>query len=123
MKPVKLILASITAIAAFAVSAQDTTKLTTPPPVPQDQTAPQNQVQKDQVQKDQANFKKDMIVIPSAEVPASLRSTLQGSQYKGWENGTIYRNQSSDMFMVEMRDGDQTRIYRFDQNGKAIKDF
>ncbi len=118
MKPVKLILASTMAIAAFAVNAQDTTKLTTPPPVPQDQTAPQSQVLKDQ-----ANFKKDMIVIPSAEVPASLRSTLQGSQYKGWENGTIYRNQSSDMFMVEMRDGDQTRIYRFDQNGKAIKDF
>ena len=118
MKPVKLILASTIAIAAFAVNAQDTTKLTTPPAVPQDQTTRQSQVQKDQ-----ANFKKDMIVIPSAEVPASLRSTLQGSQYKGWENGTIYRNQSSDMFMVEMRDGNQTKIYRFDQNGKAIKDF
>ena len=64
-----------------------------------------------------------MIVIPSAEVPASLRSTLQGSQYEGWENGTIYRNQTSDMFMVEMRNGNQTKIYRFDQNGKAIKDF
>ena len=118
MKPVKLILATTMAIAAFAVCAQDTTKLNTPPPVKQDQTAPQNQAQKDQ-----ANFKKDMIVIPAAEVPASLRSTLQGAQYKGWENGTIYRNQSSDMFMVEMRDGNQARIYRFDQNGKAIKDF
>ncbi len=118
MKPVKLILASSMVIAAFAANAQDTTKLDHPPPVQQDQTTPQNQVQKDQ-----ANFKKDMIVIPSAEVPASLRSTLQGSQYKGWENGTIYRNQTSDMFMVEMRDGNQTKIYRFDQNGKAIKDF
>jgi hypothetical protein len=119
MKRVKLILASSMVIAAFAANAQDTTKLAPPhPTVQQDQTAPKNQTQKDQ-----ANFKKDMIVIPPAEVPASLRSTLQGSQYKGWENGTIYRNQSSDMFMVEMRDGNQTRIYRFDQNGKAIKDF
>lgn len=118
MKSIKILLATTAMIAAFAAQAQDSTKLTTPPPVKQDQTAPQNQIQKDQ-----ANFKKDMIVIPSAEVPASLRSTLQGSQYKGWESGTIYRNQSSDMFMVEMRDGNQTRIYRFDQNGKAIKDF
>jgi hypothetical protein len=119
MKPVKQILASTLVIASFAVNAQDTTKLAVPPPpVQQDQTSPQNQVQQDQ-----ANFKKDMIVIPPADVPASLRSTLQGTQYKGWENGTIYRNQSSDMFMVEMRDGDQTRIYRFDQNGKAVKDF
>jgi len=106
-------------IAAFAANAQDTTKLVPPPPtIQQDQTTRQ-----DQVQKDQANFKKDMIVIPSADVPASLRSTLQGALYKGWENGTIYRNQTSDMFMVEMRDGNQTRIYRFDQNGKAIKDY
>lgn len=123
MKPVKLILATTMAIAAFAANAQDTTKLTTPPPVQQDQTAPQNQAQQSQAQKDQANFKKDMIVIPAAQVPASLRSTLQGAQYKGWENGTIYRNQSSDMFMVEMRDGNHAKIYRFDQNGKAIKDF
>ncbi|HET6541970.1 MAG TPA: hypothetical protein VFG46_15880 [Chryseolinea sp.] len=119
MKHIKLILASTMVIAAFAANAQDTTKLKVPPPpVQQDQTAPQNQAQKDQ-----ANFKKDMIVIPSAQVPASLRSTLQASQYKGWESGTIYRNQTSDMFMVEMRDGNQTKIYRFDQNGKAIKDF
>ena len=117
MKPVRLILASTMAMASFAVNAQDTTKLT-PPPVQQDQTSTQNQALKDQ-----ANFKKDMIVIPSAEVPASLRNTLQGTQYKGWEKGTIYRNQTSDMFMVEMRDGNQARIYRFDQNGKAIKDF
>ena len=119
MKPIKLILASSMVIAAFAANAQDTTKLVPPPPaVQQDQTAPQKKKKKDQ-----ANFKKNMIIIPAAEVPASLRSTLQGSQYKGWESGTIYRNQSSDMFMVEMRDGNQTRIYRFDQNGKAIKDF
>jgi len=119
MKHIKLILASTMVVAAFAANAQDTTKLTVPPPpAQQDQTAQQNQAQKDQ-----ANFKKDMIVIPPAQVPASLRSTLQASQYKGWESGTIYRNQTSDMFMVEMRDGNQTKIYRFDQNGKAIKDF
>ena len=129
MKPVKFLLASAMVIGAMAANAQDTTKLVTPPPpVPQDQTAPQNlpqqdQPQQDQVQQDQANFKKDMVVIQPTEVPASLRSTLQGSQYKGWESGTIYRNQSSDMFMVEMRDGNQTKIYRFDQNGKAVKDY
>ena len=33
MKPVKLILATTIAFAAFAVNAQDTTKLTTPPPL------------------------------------------------------------------------------------------
>ena len=124
MNLVKLILAGAMIIAAISANAQDTTKVSIPPPpVPQDQTAPQNQTQQDQAQQDQTNFKKNMIIIPSTDVPASLRSTLQGGQYKGWENGTIYRNQSSDMFMVEMRDGNQTKMYRFDQNGKAIKDY
>ena len=119
MKPVKLILASALVIGAIAAHAQDSTNIVTPPAVPQqEQTAPQ-----DQTQQDQSNFKKDMVVIPSAEVPASLRSTLQREQYKGWESGTIYRNQNSDMFIVEMRNGDNTRMYRFDQNGKAVKDY
>ena len=119
MKPVKLILSSALLIASIAAYSQDTTGVTTPPaPVEQDQTSPQNQVEQDQ-----ANFKKDMIIIPATEVPASLRGTLQGTQYKGWENGTIYRNQSSDMFMVEVREGNQTKTYRFDKNGKAVKDF
>ena len=120
MKSIKVvILAGALVSGAFAVNGQDTAKITPAPvPVEQDQTSPQNQAEQDQ-----ANFKKDMIIIPASEIPASLRGTLQGSQYKGWENGTIYRNQSSDMFMVEMRDGNQTKIYRFDQNGKAVKDF
>lgn len=119
MKPVKLLLASGMIAGALVANAQDSTNVTTPtPPVQQDQTTPQ-----DQTQQDQMNFKKDMVVIQSSEVPASLRSTLQGDQYKGWESGTIYRTQNSDMFIVEMRDGDKTRMYRFDQNGKAIKDY
>jgi len=119
MKPIKLTLASVMVVAAATVYAQDS--IFSMPPLlvqPQDQTTPQHQLQQEQI-----NFKKDMVVIQPSEIPASLRNTLQGSQYKGWESGVIYRNQNSDMYMVEMRDGNQTSIYRFDQNGKAIKDF
>ena len=100
--------------------AQDSTSISIPPPPtqPQDQTSPQNQVQQDQM-----NFKKDMVIMQPSDVPASLRTILQGEQYKGWEKGTIYRNQSSDMFIVEISDGNKTRMYRFDQNGKPIKDY
>jgi Ni/Co efflux regulator RcnB len=119
MKPAELILASAMVIGAIGAHAQDSTNVTTPPEVPQqEQTVPQ-----DQTQQEPSDFRKDMVVIPSSEVPASLRSTLQGEQYKGWERGTIYRNQNSDMFIVEMRNGDNTRMYRFDQNGKPIKDY
>lgn len=117
MKPVKLLLAGAMVAGAFAAYAQDSTNVT-PTVQQQDQTTPQ-----DQTRQDQMNFKKGMVVIQSAEVPASLRSTLQGDQYKGWERGTIYRTQNSDMFIVEMRDGDKTKMHRFDQNGKPIKDY
>ena len=120
MKSIKLILASAMIVSAAAVYAQDSAATSIPPPPvqPQDQTNPQNQIEQDQ-----QNFKKDMVTIQQADVPAALRTTLQGSQYKGWERGVIYRNQSSDMYMVEINDGNQRRMFRFDQNGKPVKDY
>jgi hypothetical protein len=119
MKAVKLILASVMIAGAAGTYAQDSTMISIPiPPQDQDQTTPPVQVQQDQM-----NFKRNMVIIQPSDVPASLRTTLQGSQYKGWERGVIYRNQTSDMFMVEMRDGNQSRLYRFDQNGKPVKDY
>jgi len=64
------------------------------------------------------NYKKDMLKVKSNEVPASLKTTLQGTEYKGWETGTIYRNQNSDMYLLEGKDG---KTYRFDAQGKKIE--
>jgi hypothetical protein len=117
MKTVKLILASALVIGAVAVNAQDSTNVTPQPQL--EQPAPPQQ---EPAQQPEMDYKKDMVVVPAAEIPASLRSTLQGSQYKGWESGTIYRNQASDMFIVETREGDKTTVHRFDKDGNAIKD-
>jgi hypothetical protein len=117
MKKIKVLLASALVIGAIAVNAQDTTRVSG-----QDKTAPQDQTQTPK--QDQPNYLKDMTVIQASEVPASLRSTLQGDQYKGWEsNSTIYRSKNSDQFVVEMREGNQTKIHRFDKNGKAVKEY
>jgi hypothetical protein len=113
MKTIKLILAGAMVVGAIAVHAQDSTNVATPPAAPT----------QDQTQQDQMNYKKDMTVIQSSEVPSSLRTTLQGDQYKGWENGTIYRNGTNDMYMIEMHDGDKTKMFRFDKNGKPVKDY
>lgn len=112
MKTIKLFLAGAMVIGAIAVQAQDSTNVATPPAPTQDQT-----------QQDQTNYKKDMTAIQSSEVPSSLRTTLQGNQYKGWESGKVYRNANSDMYMLEMQDGDKTKTFRFDKNGKAVKDY
>jgi len=107
MKKTILILAGALCLSVATVNAQD---------------APQRSKDSTSVQPTQ-NYVKDMAKINATEIPASLRSTLQGSQYTGWENATIYRSKDSDMYLVEMKDAsDRTTSYRFDANGKIVKD-
>ncbi len=40
--------------------------------------------------------------ITNTAIPDPLRSTLQGTQYKGWENGTMYFNQSTNQYSLQM---------------------
>jgi hypothetical protein len=69
------------------------------------------------------SYLKGMTMIKSSEIPSSLRTTLQAPEYKGWENVPIYRNETKDMYIIEMRDTNQKLVpYRFDGNGKVIKD-
>jgi hypothetical protein len=79
---------------------------------------PQTDQQSDQGK----NYRKDMVKIQSSELPDQLRTTLKGSQYKGWENGTIYRNKNNDGFLIETKENGKTRTFRFDGSGKPIED-
>lgn len=101
---------------AFAAQAQDTTSFKR-----QDSSS----VSQQPTQQPQQSIKlKDMTVLKSTEVPASLRETLQAPQYKGWDAATskIYRNQTSDLYVVQIQDGTMTKTYRFDKDGKPIND-
>ena len=113
-----LTLAGMLFISVVAVNAQDSTR-TTQPSVSQ----PSNTQQPSTTQQPSQDYQqRDMVKIKSSEVPASLRSTLQGSEYKGWENGTIYRNKTNDGYMVEIGDGTTRKTYRFDKGGKRMGD-
>jgi hypothetical protein len=69
------------------------------------------------------DYYKEMTVIESREVPNSLRSTLGGPQYKGWEtNSTIYKHRTNEHFLLEMREGNKTKSYHFDRDGNAVKE-
>lgn len=105
MKKIILILAGALCLSTAAVQAQD---------VPQDTTRQSEQSQ---------NYRKDMVKIQAAEIPTSLRTTLQDAQYQGWEKATIFRSKSNDMYLVEMKDADgKTKVHKFDANGKAVRD-
>ena len=63
----------------------------------------------------------DMDAVPSADVPASLRSSLQGSEYSGWEEGKVYRHKTSNEYIVVIGD-ENAKVFRFDSNGKRLED-
>jgi hypothetical protein len=119
MKKLKLILASAMVMGAVTLFAQDTTKVSDE--AAKQRSGPGVGTAQDESQND---YKKDMTVMEKREVPANLRSTLNEDQYKGWEeNATIYKTRNNDSFIVEMKEGDQTKVHRFDQNGKRVKDY
>ncbi len=118
MKKIKLILASTLVMGAVTLFAQDTTKVSDD--AARQRSGPGVGVAQDESQ----DYKKDMTVMEKNEVPANLRSTLDDDQYKGWEEkATIYKNRDNDSFIVEMKEGEQTKVHRFDQNGKRVKDY
>jgi hypothetical protein len=67
-----------------------------------------------------SNYTREMILIQASDIPAALRSKLQGTIYKGWENGTIYRSKTYEGYVVEITDGANTKTFRFDANGQPI---
>jgi len=108
MKKVMLIIASLLFVSVMAVNAQvstDTSSVSGQPPVTDDMS----------------NYTRDMELIQSSEVPASLRSTLQGTEYSGWEEGKVYRNSTTNEYLIVIGDED-AKVFRFDANGSKIED-
>jgi hypothetical protein len=109
-----------------------------PQPVPQ----PQPQVQQQQnPQQPNQYLRDDMRVLKQDQLPESLRQTLRGTEYKGWEQSTIYQDPTTGEYLLEMNtpivtpnntnpspatSQDQSgnnspRTYRFDRNGRVIE--
>lgn len=73
------------------------------------------------IQQEQGINYDEMEAVPNGDVPASLRSTLQGSEYSGWEEGKVYRNKNSSEYTVVVGD-ENAKVYRFDNNGRRLED-
>ena len=65
----------------------------------------------------------DQILIHQDQVPPPLKQTLQGTQYNGWENSTMYQDRHTGEYFLELKTGANTpKTYRFDKNGRLIQD-
>jgi hypothetical protein len=58
--------------------------------------------------------------VNSSDIPASLRQTLSGSQYIGWEKSNVYVSPSGERYSVRIGTT-SPKTYYFDKNGKAIE--
>lgn len=64
---------------------------------------------------------KDYQAVESWDIPAALRSTLQGYRYKGWkENGRFYKSVYNRGYILNMKSGSTTKNFYFDRNGNEI---
>lgn len=115
MKKLMLVFAGVFMFGIAAVQAQDTTQVAPDQKPSVTQPAQESQSTDNYIQRDYEQ-------VQSADVPTSLRSTLKGADYKGWENGTVYRNKTTNGYMVRINDGSRSNNYYFDKSGKRIQD-
>lgn len=134
----KLILAFSLAIGGLAVYAQDSTSTTTPTPPTTTQSS--TMAQDDQ----------DREKINSRDLPDAVKRSLEGTEYRGWlvnaaykskgVNGTMSSDSTSssqsadstsvstpgayaqEVFVVELKNGAQTKTVRFDKDGNKLDD-
>lgn len=64
---------------------------------------------------------KDYQAVESWDIPAALRSTLQGYRYKGWkDSGRFYKSIYNRGYILNMESGSSTKNFYFDRNGNEI---
>lgn len=112
MKTFMITLVAVAALGLASVHAQvlDSTRVKQTDPT----YNPPTQVPGDQY------IQRDYLQIRSNEAPSSLRSTLKGNDYTGWENGMLYRNRTNNGYMLRMGEGADTRSFYFDKSGRKI---
>jgi hypothetical protein len=63
----------------------------------------------------------DLIQVDVDALPAALVKTLEKPKYEGWKNSIIYKQKSSDEYMLVIGDGEKATTYRFNAKGELIK--
>ncbi len=67
-----------------------------------------------------------MVLVEENEVPENLKETLRDSDYSGWQRGKLYNNPATGEYILIMggaeSGSDEQHSFRFDKNGKLIKD-
>jgi hypothetical protein len=124
MKKLMLIVAGALFIGGIASYAQDTTG-TYKSKQQMDQTKTQTYDKSDHSMKSGQDMKGDQSMkgwtkVNPADIPPSLRTTLNSSLYSGWEKSSVYVNQAGDRYSLRLGDASSPKTYYFDKSGKPV---
>lgn len=63
----------------------------------------------------------DYVRIRIEELPDEVQTTLEGNEYNNWEVSNAYRSNTTGNYRIEVRNGAQTKMLMFDEEGKLLK--
>jgi hypothetical protein len=64
----------------------------------------------------------DKVKIKAEELPEAVKKSLEAQEYKGWLINTAYHIKSTDTYEVELKNGAETKTFKFDKDGKKLED-
>jgi hypothetical protein len=69
-------------------------------------------------------MKDDMQPIAASELPAAIRTSLEGQDYSGWTVANTYKKEKEGktMYIVELKNGAETKKVKFDAEGNKLKE-
>ena len=62
----------------------------------------------------------DKVKIKAEELPQTVKTSLEGEEYRGWLINAAYHHKTADTFEVELKNGAETKTIKFDKEGKKI---
>ena len=62
----------------------------------------------------------DKAKIKSEELPEAVKKSLEAQEYRGWLINAAYHVKSTDSYEVELKNGAETKVVKFDKEGKKV---
>jgi hypothetical protein len=54
------------------------------------------------------------------ELPQTVKTTLSGDAYKGWEVLKVWHNETKEQYELEVKNATETKTLKFDKDGKEV---
>jgi len=69
---------------------------------------------------EQAPQQEEKTKIKSEELPAPVKKALEMQDYRGWLIDAAYKVNASEQYEVHLKNGAETKIVKFDKDGKVV---